>query len=136
MKIHKKVMAIKLLKSVLLMIFGFITLALGVLGIIIPVLPGLPFLLIAGFCFTKSSKRLDRWFKRTPFYKKYVRAFLSKRGMTRKEKIRINLIADFFIILSVIYVDILLVKFLLIIMAFYKHYYFIYKIKTLKPLRQ
>ncbi|BDH60373.1 hypothetical protein MTP04_05030 [Lysinibacillus sp. PLM2] len=116
------------------MLFGFITLGLGVLGIIIPVLPGLPFLLIAGFCFTKSSKRLDKWFKKTLFYKKYVRGFLLKRGMTRKEKIRINLVADFFIILSVIYVDILLVKILLIMMAFYKHYYFISKIKTIKPL--
>lgn len=54
-----------------------------------------------------------------------------KKGMTRREKIRINLIADFFIVISVFYVDILLVKILLVVLALYKHYYFIKKIKTI-----
>ncbi|WBX82266.1 DUF454 family protein [Virgibacillus salarius] len=76
---------------------------------------------------------MENWFKGTSFYEKYVERFRQKKGMTRKEKIRINLIADAFILFSVFYVDILLVKILLVILALYKHYYFIKKIKTLKP---
>lgn len=52
--------------------------------------------------------------------------------MTRKEKIRINLIADIFILISVIYVDFLLLKIVLVVLALYKHYYFIKKIKTIE----
>lgn len=53
--------------------------------------------------------------------------------MTLKQKIRINLIADFFIIFSIIYVDILIVRIIMIALGLYKHYYFIFKIKTIKP---
>ncbi|MGE7768476.1 YbaN family protein [Peribacillus sp. NPDC096540] len=122
---------IKKVKSFLFLFLGFISLVIGVAGTVLPVLPGGPFYLFAAFCFAKSSKSIENWFKSTSLYEKYVEAFLQKKGMTRKEKIRINLVADFFIIISVFYVDILLVKILLVVLAFYKHYYFIKKIKTI-----
>ncbi|MCC2249502.1 YbaN family protein [Virgibacillus sp. AGTR] len=124
---------IKNIKSILFFLLGSISLGIGVAGIVLPVLPGGPFFLFASFCFAKSSKRIENWFKGTSFYEKYVERFRQKKGMTRKEKIRINLIADAFILFSVFYVDILLVKILLVILALYKQYYFIKKIKTLKP---
>ncbi|GAA1080383.1 hypothetical protein GCM10009576_099800 [Streptomyces rhizosphaericus] len=52
--------------------------------------------------------------------------------MTLKEKIRINIIADSFIILSIIMVDILIVRLFMISLALYKHYYFVKKIKTIR----
>jgi len=106
-------------------------LGIGISGIILPVLPGLPFFLFASFCFAKSSKRIENWFKSTSIYEKYVVRFLKNHGLTRKEKIRINLIADAFILFSVFYVDILFVQIILVGTALYKHYYFIKKIKTL-----
>ncbi len=115
------------------MLLGFISLAIGIAGTVLPVLPGGPFYLFALFCFTKSSKSVETWFKSTSIYEKYVLSFLQKKGMTRKEKIRINIIADFFILISVIYIDILLLKITFIVLALYKHYYFIYKIKTIRP---
>ena len=124
---------IKKIKSILFFLLGSISLLIGIAGTVLPVLPGGPFYLFAAFCFAKSSKTIENWFKRTSLYKKYVEAFLQKKGMTRREKIRINLIADFFIVISVFYVDILLVKILLIALALYKHYYFIKKIKTIDP---
>ncbi|PMC34504.1 DUF454 domain-containing protein [Bacillus sp. UMB0899] len=117
----------------LFLLLGFISLAIGIAGTVLPVLPGGPFYLFALFCFTKSSKSIENWFKSTSLYEKYVLRFLQKKGMTRKEKIRINVIADFFILVSIFYVDILLVRILLIILALYKHYYFIKKIKTINP---
>ncbi|WP_352925845.1 YbaN family protein [Peribacillus simplex] len=122
---------IKKVKSILFFLFGSISLLIGIAGTVLPVLPGGPFYLFAAFCFAKSSKSIENWFNSTSLYEKYVEAFLQKKGMTRKEKIRINLIADFFIVISVFYVDILLVKILLIVLALYKHYYFIKKIKTI-----
>ncbi|WP_260287024.1 YbaN family protein [Peribacillus aracenensis] len=124
---------IKKIKSILFFLLGSISLLIGIAGTVLPVLPGGPFYLFAAFCFAKSSKKIENWFKSTSLYEKYVVAFLQKKGMTRKEKIRINIIADFFIVISVFYVDILLVKILLIALALYKHYYFIKKIKTIDP---
>ncbi|MFC4022288.1 YbaN family protein [Oceanobacillus longus] len=115
------------------MIFGFIFLGIGIAGTVLPVLPGGPFYLLSSYCFAKSSKRIENWFKRTTFYEKYVEEFRQNKGMTRKEKIRINLIADFFILFSVFYVDILLVRVILLALGIYKHYYFIKKIKTITP---
>lgn len=124
-------MTIKKVKSILFFLLGAISLLIGIAGTVLPVLPGGPFYLFAAFCFAKSSKSIENWFKSTSLYEKYVEAFLQKKGMTLKEKIRINLIADFFIVISVFYVDILLVKILLVVLALYKHYYFIKKIKTI-----
>ncbi len=121
------------MKRIFFVILGFISLGFGIAGTVLPVLPGGPFYLFAAYCFTKSSERLDNWFKSTKIYDKYVVGFREKRGMTRKEKIRINIIADFFILFSVFYVDILIVCIILIVLMLYKHYYFIKKIKTIPP---
>ncbi|ALX50559.1 hypothetical protein AOX59_06620 [Lentibacillus amyloliquefaciens] len=123
----------KHIKRALLVLLGLISFGIGVAGTILPVLPGGPFYLVAAFCFTKSSERLDNWFKSTEVYDKYVEGFRQKRGMRRKEKIRINLIADFFIILSIFIMHIILVQIVLVVLGLYKHYYFIKKIKTIKP---
>ncbi|ACT58588.1 YbaN family protein [Hirschia baltica] len=48
-------------KRFLWMICGFVALALGVAGIILPLLPHTVFLLIAAFCFSRGSERLHSW---------------------------------------------------------------------------
>ncbi len=120
------------MKNILFFTLGFLFLGIGLAGIVLPLLPGGPFILLASFCFAKGSKRIDRWFKSTSVYGKYVEGFRQNRGMTLKEKIRINLVADFFILCSVFLVDNLIVQFILVALALVKHYYFIKKIKTIK----
>ena len=116
----------------LFFVLGLIFLGLGIAGTVLPVLPGGPFYLIASYCFAKSSERVANWFKRSRFYP-YVERYYHRKEMTRKEKIRINLIADAFILFSIFYVRILLVQLLMIALALYKHYYFYKKIKTIPP---
>lgn len=120
------------LRRSMYIIAGLISFGIGVAGTILPVLPGGPFFLFSSYCFTKSSERLERWYKGTSFYKTYVDRYFVKRYMTKWEKIRINLVADFFIILSVFMIDILIVRIILIALCIIKHYYFAAKIKTIK----
>ena len=124
---------IKNLGRILLVIAGFVSFGIGVAGVILPVLPGGPFFIFAAFCFGKSSKRVENWFKVTSIYKDYVVRIKENKGMTRREKIRINLIADACIIFSVIYIDFIIVKVILIVLGIMKHYYFINVIPTLTP---
>ena len=68
---------------------GCIGLGLGAVGAVMPLLPAFPFLLLAAFCFARSSQRLHTWFTGTRLYKSNLETFLKGRGMTRRTKIRI-----------------------------------------------
>ena len=68
---------------------GCIGVGLGAVGAVLPLLPAFPFLLLAAFCFARSSERLDRWFKGTKLYKENLESFVQGRGMTKKTKVRI-----------------------------------------------
>lgn len=77
------------MKKILYVIIGCIGLGLGAVGAVVPMLPAFPFLMLAAFCFARSSERLDRWFKNTKLYKDNLADYVAGRGMTRKTKIRI-----------------------------------------------
>ena len=77
------------MKKLLYMILGCISFVLSTLGSLIPVLPTVPFLMLAAFCFARSSEKLDRWFKNTKLYQDNLKDFVAGRGMTMKAKVRI-----------------------------------------------
>ena len=52
-------------------------------------LPAFPFLLLAAFCFGKSSERLHNWFIGTKLYKNNLESYVQGKGMTKGTKIRI-----------------------------------------------
>ena len=78
-----------MMKKILYMIFGCVGVGLGAVGAVVPMLPAFPFLMLAAFCFARSSERLDRWFKGTKLYKDNLEDFAAGRGMTKKTKVRI-----------------------------------------------
>ena len=67
-------------------IAGFICLGLGTVGIVLPILPTVPFYLATVFCFAKSSRRLHDWFLGTSLYRKHLDSFVRGKGMTMQTK--------------------------------------------------
>ncbi len=77
------------LQRLLFLILGCICLGIGCVGIVLPILPTVPFFLLTVFCFAKSSQKLHDWFVGTKMYKKHLESFIQKRGMTLKTKVSI-----------------------------------------------
>ena len=67
---------------------GMIAFALGTAGIVLPLLPTVPFYLFAAFCFARGSERLHAWFESTKLYQKYVVPFNDGNGMTWQAKLK------------------------------------------------
>ncbi len=57
-------------KKWIYIVIGCICFGLGTVGVVIPILPTVPFYLVTAFCFARSSEKLDTWFKGTKLYKK------------------------------------------------------------------
>lgn len=77
------------MKKIIYLVIGCISFALGAVGSVFPILPTVPFLLLAAFCFAKSSKKLNHWFKSTKLYKDNLDSYVKGQGMTKVTKIRI-----------------------------------------------
>ncbi len=77
------------MKKILYVILGCVGVGMGAVGTVVPMLPAFPFLMLAAFCFARSSEKLDRWFRNTKLYKDNLEDFVAGKGMTRKTKVRI-----------------------------------------------
>ena len=77
------------MKRILYIILGCVGVGLGAVGAVVPMLPAFPFLMLAAFCFARSSEKLDRWFKGTKLYQDNLADYVAGRGMTVKTKVRI-----------------------------------------------
>ena len=77
------------MKRILYIILGCVGVGLGAVGAVVPMLPAFPFLMLATFCFARSSEKLDRWFKGTKLYQDNLADYVAGRGMTVKTKVRI-----------------------------------------------
>ena len=76
-------------KRIAYLVVGCICLALGTVGVAVPILPTVPFYLVTVYCFARSSQRLHDWFVGTKLYKKNLESFVQKKGMTMKTKLGI-----------------------------------------------
>lgn len=102
----------------LLIVCGTVSTALGVVGIFLPLLPTTPFLLLAAFCYSKSSQRFHHWLLHNRFFGNYVRNYLERKGITLKLKVFTLVLLWATIMISAIFAtDTLWLRILLIVIA-------------------
>ena len=100
------------------MVGGTFFLVLGLIGIALPILPTTPFLLLAAFCYARSSKRFYDWLLNHRWFGEYIRDYQEGRGIPLKAKVMGLSLLWFTIMLSVIFfVPIFYVDVILIIIA-------------------
>ena len=91
----------------LLKIAGTLSLVIGGIGIILPLLPTTPFLLLAVVCYAKSSKRWYRWLIYNRWFGEYIRNWHEGRGIPMKTKV----LSILFLILTIGYCTVFVVPF-------------------------
>jgi len=65
---------------------GTLFLALGCVGIVLPILPTTPFLLLSAACYYKGSERMHRWMLNNRWFGSYIRNYKEGRGLSLKTK--------------------------------------------------
>lgn len=70
-----------------LLVIGWVSVALGVIGIFLPVLPTTPFLLLAAACFVRSSRRFYIWLVEHPRLGPWLRDYLDGNGIPLRGKV-------------------------------------------------
>ena len=123
------------IKRISFVVLGCISLALAVLGVVLPILPTVPFLALAVFCFAKSSDRLNNWLINTKFYQNNLADFKAGKGMTVKTKVRI--LATVTLVMAIGLIAMLMkgiiVGSIILSVVWLGHiYYFSFKVKTLE----
>lgn len=76
----------KNLTNKLLIISGTLCVALGLMGMVLPVLPTTPFLLLAAICYARSSKRFYDWLLTNRWFGEYIRNYREGKGIPLKQK--------------------------------------------------
>ena len=111
------------MKKMLLIAAGCLSLFLGVLGVVLPVLPTTPFLLLSGYCFARSSKKFERWLKQTKLYQFYVADYAETKSIAKERKKKIIIQIYLLMGLSVWLAPLVWVKLALLALTVFITYY-------------
>lgn len=122
-------------KNYLYIVLGFLFMGIGGVGAVLPILPTVPFLLLASYFFMKGSEKMDRWFKSTKLYKNHLESFEKNKSMKISTKIAILSFASFMLGLAFIKIDVLPMRLCIAVLILIKYYYFIFKIDTIEEIK-
>ncbi len=121
------------MKKIICIIIGSLALALGAVGTVLPVLPTVPFFMLAAFCFAKSSQKLHNWFTSTRLYRDNLADFVAGKGMTVKTKVRIMVTVTALMTIGFIAMHQVVIGRIVLGCVWVFHVlYFVFGIKTLK----
>lgn len=105
-------------RKALLVLAGVFSLTLGVVGIVVPLLPTTPLLLLSAACFVRSSERLYEWLMGHRVFGSYIRNYREHRAVTRRTKVGTLLLLWIAIGYSaIVVVQSLLIRFVLFAIA-------------------
>ncbi len=85
--LYKALLHWNIMKRTLLLIAGYTALLLGVVGIVLPLLPTTPFLLIAASCFLKSSRKVYVWLTTHKYLGRYIYCYKHFRAVSIRTKV-------------------------------------------------
>ncbi|HJC34905.1 MAG TPA: YbaN family protein [Candidatus Mediterraneibacter faecipullorum] len=120
----------KNLVRIVWLLIGFLAMGLGAVGVVLPVLPTTPFLLLASFCLAKGSARFHRWFTGTKLYKKHLESFVENRTMTLKTKFSLLIPASCMLLLAFLAMQNVYGRVFIIFLILFKYVYFFTRIRT------
>lgn len=121
------------IKKLIYIFTGCITLGIGAIGAVLPILPSVPFLLAAAYCFGRSSEKLHNWFIGTSLYKKNLESFVAGKGMTRSTKIKIMVTVTILMTIGFIMMSRVPVGRIALVVVWVFHIiYFVFGVKTIK----
>ena len=112
------------------LLIGFLAMGLGAVGVVLPVLPTTPFLLLASFCLAKGSARFHRWFTGTKLYKKHLESFVENRTMTLKTKFSLLIPASCMLLLAFLAMQNVYGRVFIIFLILFKYVYFFTRTRT------
>lgn len=112
-------------------VLGFLFFAIGALGVVVPVLPTTPFLLLAAGCFAKSSRRFHLWFLSTQLYQRHLDSFVKDRSMTLATKLCILIPVSLLLLIGFFAMHNVPGRIVIVLLLIYKYYYFFTKIRTI-----
>lgn len=122
------------IKKMIYIAVGCVGLILGAIGSVVPMLPAFPFLLLAAYCFGKSSERLHTWFIGTKLYKNNLESFVQGKGMTWAAKLRImGTVTAVMLISFIMMKNVPVGRTVLACVWVFHVLYFVFAIKTLHP---
>lgn len=93
---------------------GSLSLILGIVGIFIPVLPTTPFLLLASFCYLRSSERMYQWLMNHKIFGAYIYSYLTYKAIPKKTKVGTMIFLWSTLIVSIIMVPSLHIRIFLL----------------------
>jgi uncharacterized membrane protein YbaN (DUF454 family) len=103
-----------LIKKYLYAFGGTVSLALGVTGIFIPVLPTTPFLLLSSFCYLRSSEQMYNWLITHKIFGVYIYNYLTFKAIPKKTKVGTMIFLWLMLIISMFLVSSMHIRILLI----------------------
>lgn len=114
-------------------VLGCVGVGLGAFGALVPFIPTFPFLLMAAYCFARSSKRLHLWFINTKLYKNNLESYVQGHGMTKKTKVRIMITVTVLMSIGFVMMEQVAVGRMILTCVWIFHIiYFIWGVKTIK----
>lgn len=113
----------------LLIIAGFISLGLGMIGVFLPIIPTAPFLLLTSFCFVKSSEKFNNWFLNSKIYKNHLESFAKHKVMTLKGELILLLFVSMMLLTSMYFINKPVMTIVFCCLIFFKYLYFVVCVK-------